>query len=387
MSYFYQFLKPVSKELARTLQELEGAIYSSPRSMLTHSRTLIEALMEKVMVHEHMDNEPYLTIKERIEDLDQAELLTEEVRNALHDVRKYGNIAAHDVRQFRFSESLITWENLYVIVKWFVEVYGSYQIEVPEYVDPKMKVEASYELEEMNIRFKKIEDLLKESIAMEQPKELGQAHAEVAATNVEQEVSVEEEKTTTLQIDEEPGLTPVRRITYKEETLAIPHFLRDNFLLPQRFVESERFLLRLNEEQQARLMSELPTTIDHLHERITRYNESHSETFFNELKLFIDEEIRRKRLMQTRPGELFLFYNGDEIVVTEEFGKEAITKEKFTGAPGLIDQLNDDGILTVQDLPKELVIIGKYKGVGKGRVDNFFKQLKELQQKRIKEAV
>lgn len=58
MSYFYQFLEPVSKELAKTLQELEGAIYTSPRSMLTHSRTLIEALMEKVMVHEHMDNEP-----------------------------------------------------------------------------------------------------------------------------------------------------------------------------------------------------------------------------------------------------------------------------------------------------------------------------------------
>lgn len=274
-----------------------------------------------------------------------------------------------------------------MIVKWFVEVYGSYQIEVPEYVDPKMKVEASYDLEEMNIRFKKIEDLLKESIAKEQPKEMNQALSEIAMTNVDNNVLVEEEISPTLQIDEEPGLTPVRNITYKEKILYIPHFLRDAFLLPQRFEESERFLLRLNEEQQARLMSELPTTIDHLHERITRYNDSHSETFFSELKLFIDEEIRRKKLMQTRPGELFLFYNCDEIVVTEEFGKEEITKEKFTGAPGLIDQLNEDGILTVQDLPKELVIIGKYKGVGKGRVDNFFKQLKELQQKKIKEAV
>ncbi|MEI3605058.1 DUF4145 domain-containing protein [Pseudogracilibacillus sp. SE30717A] len=280
MSYFYQFLEPVSKELARTLQELEGAIYTSPRSMLTYSRTLIEALMEKVMVHEHMDNEPYLTIKERIEDLDQAGLLTEEVRNALHDVRKFGNIAAHDVRQFRFSESLITWENLYVIVKWFVEVYGSYQIEVPEYVDPKMKVEHSYDLEEMNFRFKKIEDLLKESIAKEQPKEVNQALSEIAVTNVDNNVPVEEEISPTLQIDGEPGLTPVRNITYKEETLDIPYFLRDAFLLPQRFEESERFLLRLNKEQQARLISELTTTIDHLHERITRYNDSHLETFF-----------------------------------------------------------------------------------------------------------
>ncbi|GAA0303728.1 hypothetical protein GGQ92_003205 [Gracilibacillus halotolerans] len=112
-TYFYKFLEPVSEELARTLKELENAIYNSPRSMLTHSRTLIEAIMEKVMVHENMPNEPYLTIQERIEDLDKAGLLTEEVKDALHEVRRLGNIAAHDVRQFRYSESLNVGTHLY----------------------------------------------------------------------------------------------------------------------------------------------------------------------------------------------------------------------------------------------------------------------------------
>lgn len=388
-NYFYHFLEPVSRELARTLKELEGAIYSSPRSMLTHSRTLIEAIMEKVMVHENMDNEPYLTINERINDLDESGLLSEEVRNALHEVRKLGNIAAHDIRQFRFSESLITWENIYIIVKWFVEVYGSFEIEVPPYVDPKMKVNSAYDLEEMTIRFKKMEDLLKKSILQEQPKEQEKATNEIAATMTEVNKKTDLKKQVILQlpVDEEPGLTAVRTITYKNEKLAIPHFLRDAFLLPQRFVESERFLIRLGAEQQARLMSELPATIDNLHERVTRYNETHTETFFYELEQFVQEEIRRRKLMQTRPGELFLFYAGDEIVVTEELGKEEINKENFTGAPSLIDQLREDGIFTVRDLPKELVIIGKYKGIGKGRVENFFRQLKELQQEKIREVV
>lgn len=44
-------------------------------------------------------------------------------------------------------------------------------------------------------------------------------------------------------------------------------------------------------------MSELPASLDNLHERVTRYNESHSETFFDELKQFIDEEIRRRKHM------------------------------------------------------------------------------------------
>ena len=170
MNHFYRFLEDISQELARTLYELENAIYNSPRSMLTHSRTFIEALLEKVMIHENMSNEPYLTIIERIQDLDGSGLLTEEVKNSLHEVRKLGNVAAHDTRQFRFSESLTAWEHIYIIVKWFVEVYGSYKIEVPDYVDPIMRSDRSYDLEEMTFRFQKNEELLKQSLEKEQPK-------------------------------------------------------------------------------------------------------------------------------------------------------------------------------------------------------------------------
>lgn len=394
-NYFYQFLEQISQELARTLNELENAIYNSPRSMLTHSRTFIEALLEKVMIHEGLSNEPYLTIIERIQDLDDNGLLTEEVKSSMHEVRKSGNIAAHDTRQFRFSESLIAWEHIYVVVKWFVEVYGSHEIEVPEYVDPVMNHGNSYDLEEMAFRFKKIEDLLKQSLEKEQPKGIKQ-HVEDSNVRVNKEsldnkslnISLHrEEDLFTQSMDTPPGLIPVRTITYGDESMDVPYFLRDAFLLPQRFEESERFLIRLGGEQEARLMSELPSSLVGFHERVSRYKESHSEIFFHELRAFIDEEIRRRKLMQSRPGELFLFYGSDEIVVTEDLGKLEINKENFTGMPGLIDQLNQDGVYTVRDLPKELLIIGKYKGVGKGRVEWFFNQLKEKQESKIIELV
>jgi len=188
-------------------------------------------------------------------------------------------------------------------------------------------------------------------------------------------------------MDQAPGLIPVRTITYGDEQVVIPYFLRDAFLLPQRFEESERFLVRLGGAEEARLMSELPNSLEGFHTRVTRYNESHSKIFFDELKQFIDEEIRRRKLIQSRPGELFLFYESSEIVVTEDLGNKEINKENFTGAPGLIDQLNEDGIEKVRNLPKELLIIGKYQGVGKGRVENFFKQLKEKQEAKTKEVI
>src|SRR5690606_1677327 len=80
------------------------------------------------------------------------------------------NQAAHDTRQFRFSESLTAWEHIYTIVKWFVEVYVSYDIQVPEYVDPMMRSDHMYGLEEMALRFKKIEELLKQSLERDQSK-------------------------------------------------------------------------------------------------------------------------------------------------------------------------------------------------------------------------
>lgn len=85
-------------------------------------------------------------------------------------MRKLGNIDAHDVREFRFSESLVTWEQIHVIVKWFVEVYGSHKIDVPAYIDPKMKSD-SYDLDELRIRMERFEELLKQSIKEETSKQ------------------------------------------------------------------------------------------------------------------------------------------------------------------------------------------------------------------------
>lgn len=384
-NYFYDFLKDTSIELTRTLRELENAIYNSPRSMLTHSRTFIEVLLERVMIYENLPNETYFTLLERINSLDEYGLLNDKVVNALHEVRKLGNKAAHDTRQFRFSESLTAWEHIYTIVKWYVEVYESYDITVPEYVDPIMKRDHIYDLEEMALRFKKIEDLLKQSIEkvqQEKDKEI-QENSNSDEDETNDNLSEDYEN----QIDEEPGFVTIRTITYGDDSVNVPYFLRDAFLLPQRFEESERFLVRLGGSEEARLMSELPNSLEGFHKRITRYNETHSKIFFKELKEFISEEIRRKKLTKSRPGELFLFYKSDQIVVTEELGNFDISNENFTGMPSLIKQLNEDGIYKVHQLPKELLILGKYRSVGKSRVESFFYQLKDLQNTKINETV
>src|SRR5699024_4699638 len=169
MSYFYKFLEDESTELAHILYELEDEIYNKPKYMLTHSRTFIELLMDKVTIYEKLTLDTHTTILSQIQKLDDSGLLTDEVKNALHKVRRLGNEAAHDTRRFRYSESLVAWEQLYIIVKWFVEVYLSFDIKVPEYVDPVVQGEQT---DDITSRFEKLEELLKQSIKNDQPQDV-----------------------------------------------------------------------------------------------------------------------------------------------------------------------------------------------------------------------
>lgn len=176
-----------------------------------------------------------------------------------------------------------------------------------------------------------------------------------------------------------PGFTTIRKITYKEKSLEVPYFLRDAFLLPQRFEKSERFLVKLGAEQEARIMSELPSNLEGLHKHVKRYNENNDANLFEELKIYIKEETARRKIMLERPGELFLFYKDDYVVVTEGLAKVPLSTDEFTGSPSLFRQLNQDQIDTVGQLPRELVILAKYENVGIGTVAKLFEQLKEKQ--------
>jgi hypothetical protein len=364
-TYFYQFIEPISKELALVARELENSIFSSPRTMLTHARVFVENILQQVIHIEQLPSDPRANLKDQLDMLSDKGYLMREVQDALHFIRQSGNQAAHNSRMFRFSEALLSWEALYKIVKWYVEVYGPVDITVPDYQDPSPILEKRYDMSELEVRLKSLEDLLSNSVQK----------LTTETTLAETAVSV----ATPPEIREEvnPGFTPIRTLSFNGRQLEIPYFLRDAFLLPQRFEKSETFLIRLGAEQQARIMSELPSNLAGLHKHVKRYSEKNDEILFEELKTFIEEEKIRRMLSLERSGELFFFYRADHIVVTEELSKVLLTSAEFTGIPSLLRQLNDDQIERVGQLPKELVILAKYENVGIGTVEKLFEQLKK----------
>ena len=248
-----------------------------------------------------------------------------------------------------------------------MEVYGPVEVTVPAYQDPSPHTEQTYDITELEMRLKSLEELL---LATIHPKGDVPIKEEVAPTSI-----------ITSEAKDRPGFTTIRTLFYKDRQLEVPYFLRDAFLLPQRFSKSETFLIRLGAEQQARIMSELPNNLEGLHQQVKRYNEKNDETFFEELSVYIEEEKIRRQLTLERPGELFFFYKADYIVVTEELSKIPLTSDNFTGIPNLLRQLNEDQIEIVGQLPKELVILAKYANVGVGTVEKLFEQLMSLQRK------
>src|SRR5699024_12583505 len=99
----------------------------------------------------------------------------------------------------------------------------SHDIVVPEYVDPIMKMNRSYDLEEMTLRFKKLEELLKQSLKNERLKQL-EEEIEVRnteSTKMKMEESITQKEIVISTIDENPGFTTIRKITYRDVSVVI----------------------------------------------------------------------------------------------------------------------------------------------------------------------
>lgn len=360
-SYFYHFLEPISEQLAQMASGLEKSIYASPQTMLMHSRTFVEAILQRVMVAEQLSVEDNLALKDRIDLLERKDLLEKEVLDAFHQVRMNGNSAAHESRDFRYSEALLSWEAIYMIVRWYVKKYCPQDVKVPAYQDPEPTKGDETEVSELEERLQNMEILIRSNI--QQQKGLTEEF-ETAAVSGPLEGAL-------------PGLASVRTIVYKDRSLEVPHFLRDAFLLPQRFEESESFLTTLGAEQEVRVMSELPNNLEGLHHDVKGFSGENDEILFKELKHFIQEETARREVELTHPGKLVLFYKTDYVLVTDQLANIPLTEEEFGSSPNLFAQLQEDQIERVGQLPKELATLTKYDNVGFETVKELFAQLKE----------
>lgn len=120
MTQVHRFLEGTYPKDENLGHEIESALLKSPRMALIFCRTLVETLLEKAVEAEGL-------IKLNLSNLQDAFLtclFAYDINEAFYVERKYGNaqLVIHSV------------SNTFSIVKWYIEVYGSVDIEIPEYV-------------------------------------------------------------------------------------------------------------------------------------------------------------------------------------------------------------------------------------------------------------
>ncbi|RIJ62830.1 DUF4145 domain-containing protein [Rummeliibacillus sp. POC4] len=348
-SQMYDVLKDINPQLAELTDEIEKLIFVTPRAATQSMRTLVETLVKHVAKIEKMHHLQWSNFAEQQLALKQEGILTDTADKAITLVRKQGNIATHDgSRKILIREALTVWEYAHLVISWYIETYASPDTEVPPYIEPK-----PYRDQEND---ESLIERIKELIEGMMNGEGNQQQQQLVPTQTTKKIA--------------------RSISYQDQTIEIPLFLRDAFLLPQRFPKSTTFLIRLNGEQQARIMSELPSQLEGLHEYVKRFKETNDATFFEELKTYVEEEIERKKIQEMYAGETLLFYKADYIILTDVLGEVPLTKENFPGLTSLVNSLQEQAFTKVADLPKELVLLGKYRNVGETALANLFSQLK-----------
>lgn len=341
-------LSEINPYLAELTQDIEQLLFISPRGAMQIIRTMAETLVRQVAQLEKLPDQE-LSFGEVQATLKHEGILTPTTDNAIHFVRRQGNIASHDgTRKMLIREALTCWEYQHFILTWFIETYASADIDVPEYIEPSPITDKSNP-EDLITHIKKI---LEAYLTKKPVEKLVSSNSAVS-----------------------------RKIYYKDEFIEIPGFLRDSFLLPQRFPQSATFLIRLNGEQQARILSELPNQLEGLYKHVKHFKETNDQCFFRELSLFVEEEYWRKTVIEQHAGEVLYFYQADFVILTEALGNIELTKQNFPGQTSLLNALHEQEFTHVKDLPKELVLLGKYRNVGEVALTNLFNQLKVLEQK------
>ena len=135
--YSLEFIKEYNPDWATLSKEFETLLFKDIDASLIKARKLTEHLVKEIYQHENIEYPQYANQSERLMILKNTGVIDEELFKLFDRIRRFGNIAAHDDKDIPFYDGLKIHNNLYLILKWFLESYGRFDIQVPEYQDPK----------------------------------------------------------------------------------------------------------------------------------------------------------------------------------------------------------------------------------------------------------
>ncbi|WP_159887242.1 type I restriction-modification system endonuclease [Paenibacillus puerhi] len=141
----FEFLESRWTLLSGLGEMAERNLYTDPNTSLIKLRMFGETLTKYICALEELDEGREWTQVERLSLLRREDLITEEIVDMLHTLRKTGNKAAHEAGYGSTGEAQALTRLAFRLGVWFMQVYGEWDFQAASYVEIRQEAAAGLE--------------------------------------------------------------------------------------------------------------------------------------------------------------------------------------------------------------------------------------------------
>jgi type I restriction enzyme, R subunit len=131
----FHFLSDKWDILANLGETAERNVFIDPNTTLMKLRVFAETLTKYVLAYEEIKETYDTNQTDRIQALRRDDLISQELEDILHTIRKKGNKAMHEGYGTQ-KEAEVLLHMGYRLAVWFMQVYGDWDFKEPEYQEP-----------------------------------------------------------------------------------------------------------------------------------------------------------------------------------------------------------------------------------------------------------
>ncbi|MBT2639367.1 type I restriction-modification system endonuclease [Bacillus sp. ISL-39] len=135
-SHNFQFLEKDWELLARVGEVAERNVYQNPNLTISEIRRFAETITKYILAKEEIKEERGTTQEDRLRILFYDQTLPKEIYDLFNSIRIKGNKAIHNLNYGEVEEAKTLLHMAYRIAAWFMEVYGDWSIQIPDYQEP-----------------------------------------------------------------------------------------------------------------------------------------------------------------------------------------------------------------------------------------------------------
>jgi type I restriction enzyme R subunit len=162
MNSNFSFFKGKWDVLANLGETAEKNVHYDPHTTVMKLRLFAETLTKFILASENIKEVHGTTQVDRINTLRREGLLEPELIDIFETLRRKGNLAMHEAGYGKTEEAKALLQLTFRLSIWFMEVYGDWDFQAPEYVEPQEQVELDTEKlqQEYAEKVKKLEEEL-----------------------------------------------------------------------------------------------------------------------------------------------------------------------------------------------------------------------------------